>query len=149
MSCNQADFEHAISFMCGSYAKTLRLAPDMRLNLTNSLPEEIHMNMIQSTIASAFVTVSFVTASFADDTAKPVVPAPPVVAGQPAVVDASKPVVPAPPVVASQPTAADTAAKRRAANLHERNRKARAASGLPELPVSPDAPAPSTDPAVK
>jgi len=87
------------------------------------------MNKIQSTISATFVTVSLVTAAFAAGTAKPVVPAPPIVASQPAAADAAKPVVPAPPVVAAQPSAADAAAKNRADKLRERNRKAKALSG--------------------
>lgn len=55
------------------------------------------MNKILSTILAAFVLVPFGTATLAADTGKPVIPAPPVVAAQPAVDSAAhtkKPVTP-------------------------------------------------------
>jgi hypothetical protein len=96
------------------------------------------MNKIQSVIASAFITVSFVTAVFAADASKPVIPAPPIVASQPAAVDAEKPIVPAPPVVAAQEPAADAAAKIKADKLLERKKKAKAASGIGNISAGSD-----------
>jgi hypothetical protein len=109
--------------------------------ITNSYREEFNMNKIQSTIAAAFVTVSFVSAAFAADATKPVVPAPPIVASQPAAVDAGKPVVPAPPVVATQVPAADAAAKKRADKLRERNKSAKALSESGKKAAAPVSPA--------
>jgi hypothetical protein len=107
------------------------------IKISNYYREEFHMNKIQSAIAATFVTISLTTAVFAADATKPVVPAPPVVATQVPASIAAKPVVPAPPVVAGQPSAADAAAKRRAANLRERDRKAKAASGTAHKAVVP------------
>jgi hypothetical protein len=88
------------------------------------------MNKFLSTIAATFAMVTLTTTVFAADATKPVIPAPPVVASQPAAVIAEKPVVPAPPVVAAQEPATDTPAKIKTDNLLERKKKAKAASGI-------------------
>jgi hypothetical protein len=78
----------------------------------------------------------------------PVVPAKPTPPEVPAAAaDTAKPVVPAPPVVAAKPSAADTAAKRRAANVRERDKKAKAGSGFVKkaVTVPPAAPVTGSD----
>lgn len=80
------------------------------------------MNKILSTFAVTFVMVSLTTAVFADDATKPVIPAPPIVAGQPA--------------------AADFAAIKKVDKLRERNKRAKAATGsAKKADVAPASPA--------
>ena len=86
------------------------------------------MNKFLSTIAATFAMVTLTTAVFAADATKPVIPAPPVMAGQPAAADATKPIIPAPPVVAAKEPAADAAAKIKGDKLLKRKKNAKTAS---------------------